>query len=376
MATVVIQKYSNPERKKVSYSVRYKDPITRKTKYYRTFQRMRDARVAANDLRALIDSGRHKEIIKNKKIIIRRFSVVVDRLINKWLKRHEKGELADTTIEGYMVRARVLNKIFGNRIIAEISRQELADFQMELKNRYSPANSNRYFFILKQAFHHAESLGAIVENPIKGLRYLNEKCHERKKYILPDKIEAIIQASRQTKAKFYMPAIIFLGAEHGTSKQEALSLQWDDIDFDYQGNGLITFFRTKNQVRRTEFLMPRTKKALLDWKGHLEWIRHRKKIHANDSKFVFCRIDGTPIKQFYKAWRHVCRIVGLEDFNYHDLRHTFCSNLLLSGSDLKDVKEMIGHKDLSMTDRYSHLPLYYKKVRQDDLARHYGSKGG
>ena len=56
---------------------------------------------------------------------------------------------------------------------------------------------------------------------------------------------------------------------------------------------------------------------------------------------------------------------------YHDLRHTFCSNLILSGSDLKDVKEMIGHKDLSTTDRYSHLTAIHKKHNQERLAAHY-----
>ena len=56
---------------------------------------------------------------------------------------------------------------------------------------------------------------------------------------------------------------------------------------------------------------------------------------------------------------------------YHDLRHTFCSNLLLAGSDLKDVKEMIGHSDLAMTDRYSHLTMDRKRSRQKKLAEHY-----
>ncbi len=53
--------------------------------------------------------------------------------------------------------------------------------------------------------------------------------------------------------------------EHGASKQEALSLLWDHIDFDFEEIGLIRFFRTKNGMERTEFLMPRTKEAFLKW---------------------------------------------------------------------------------------------------------------
>ena len=66
-----------------------------------------------------------------------------------------------------------------------------------------------------------------------------------------------------------MPALIYLGAEHGASKQEALSLLWKDINFDYKGVGLIKLFRSKNTHKLTELLMPRTREALLAWKDHL-----------------------------------------------------------------------------------------------------------
>ena len=61
----------------------------------------------------------------------------------------------------------------------------------------------------------------------------------------------------------------------------------------------------------------------------------------------------------------------LVNFHNHDLRHTYCSNLLLAGSDLKTVKEKIGHRDISMTDRYSHLTANHKLLHQEQLAAHY-----
>lgn len=88
---------------------------------------------------------------------------------------------------------------------------------------------------------------------------------------------------------------------------------------------------------------------------------------------VFGRLNGTPLKRFDSAWRRICKIASIDDFHYHDLRHTFCSNLLLSGSDLKDVKEMIGHSDIAMTDRYSHITNLHKYYRQNKLAEHYAN---
>jgi site-specific recombinase XerD len=85
-------------------------------------------------------------------------------------------------------------------------------------------------------------------------------------------------------------------------------------------------------------------------------------------------LNGTARKSFKSAWRMICRAVDLEDFHYHDLRHTFSSNLLLSGGNLKDMKEMIGHNDLAMTDRYTRLADSHKRRLQKNLAKHYGYK--
>jgi integrase len=81
-------------------------------------------------------------------------------------------------------------------------------------------------------------------------------------------------------------------------------------------------------------------------------------------------IDGTPLKSFNKAWWRTLEIAGIKDFHFHDLRHTFCSNLILSGAVLKEVKEMIGHSDISMTDRYFNLTMSHRHAKQELLVEH------
>ena len=117
--------------------------------------------------------------------------------------------------------------------------------------------------------------------------------------------------------------------------------------------------------------MPRTRSALLEWRRHLEYKRHRLKISVVKSDHVFCRIDGRPIKCFNRAWWAALKAAEIKDFHFHDLRHTFCSNLLMAGGDLKDAKEMIGHSDIAMTDRYSHLSGLHKRKLQKQLSEHY-----
>ena len=77
------------------------------------------------------------------------------------------------------------------------------------------------------------------------------------------------------------------------------------------------------------------------------------------------------MKEFKKAWKQVLKLCGIKGFHFYDLRHTYCSNLLMAGSNLKDVKGMIGHWDISMTERYSHLTFDHKRVQQVRLSEHY-----
>src|SRR5262249_7637932 len=55
------------------------------------------------------------------------------------------------------------------------------------------------------------------------------------------------------------------------------------------------------------------------------------------------------------AFLRTCRKVKIADFRLHDLRHTATSCLRMSGADLQDVSDLLGHRDLPMTRRYSHV---------------------
>jgi len=373
MASVYIEKRKPKNSKgKISYRVLYKDPLTFRSKYYQTFHKYKEAQKAKNHLENLIDNNRFSEVKKHRrKIQPLRFAEIGNLLIQDWNKKLDRKELSQDTFEGYTLRLNVLNREFGKQLVVEFSKKDISEYHQMVFNKSSPASANRYLFIIKQVFKKAVSVGVIIEDPTADIKYLSEKQHERNNFLMPVDLVKLVAASQKTRAKFYMPALIYLGAEHASSKQEALSLKWSDINFEAEGIGLINLFRTKNSNERTEFLMPNTKKALLDWKAHLNYMRHRKKIKVKNDRFVFSRLDGTPIKRFNKAWNRICEIAGFEDFNYHDLRHTFCSNLLMSGADLKETKDMIGHKDLSMTDRYTHLNALHKKSLQDQLAKRY-----
>ena len=368
MATVTIQTRKRQNRS--SYLIYYKEPYTGKKKYYKTFQRKTDAQKEANNLRYLPDSGK-LPAPKQKQVQLLSFNDVADRLENKWQEDLQTKRLKPASARCYRDFLKATREVFGQRILCHISKKEITDYCTEVARMLSNVSSNRRLVIIKKIFRCALEMNAALEDPSKDIRYLSEKAHERSRFILPNELNRLVEAASKTRAKYYMPALIYLGAEHGTSRQEALSLCWSDINFDYEDIGLIQFYRTKNDRLRTEYLMPRSKEALLSWQEHQKLMRHRKKVLPKNSDYVFSHMDGKPLQSFKTAWNVICKIADLSDLHYHDLRHTFCSNLILSGADLKEVKEMIGHADIAMTDRYAHLTSKHKLSRQQQLARHY-----
>ncbi len=79
-----------------------------------------------------------------------------------------------------------------------------------------------------------------------------------------------------------------------------------------------------------------------------------------DSPYVFVDGEGKRYKDVKCSFGSACRRAGIKDFRFHDLRHCFASHLVMAGIDITTVKELLGHKTLTMTLRYAHLAPSHK----------------
>jgi len=85
-----------------------------------------------------------------------------------------------------------------------------------------------------------------------------------------------------------------------------------------------------------------------------------KKAEKPKSDFVFVGKDGKPFGNVFKSYNTALRSAGIENFRFHDLRHTYASQLVMSGADILTIKELLGHKDLKTTLIYAHLAPKHK----------------
>jgi len=80
-----------------------------------------------------------------------------------------------------------------------------------------------------------------------------------------------------------------------------------------------------------------------------------------------------PHRDFRTTFRQIVRKAGIEDFRFHDLRHRFASRLVMAGVDLPTVQALMGHKNVTMTMRYTHLSANHKQ-QAVALLEHFAEK--
>ena len=118
------------------------------------------------------------------------------------------------------------------------------------------------------------------------------------------------------------------------------SMQLVDIDM---ANKVITIKQSKNNESR---MLP-INDTLFSILKPME--------NSSKEHYVFANKNGNAYGEVRRSFSTALKKAGINNFHFHDLRHTFASRLVMSGVDIRTVQELMGHKDIRMTMRYSHL---------------------
>jgi integrase len=150
---------------------------------------------------------------------------------------------------------------------------------------------------------------------------------------------------------FLKPILIF-AFNTGARQAEILKLNWEDINLN---QGYINLRDTKNNESRIIPINEALKTT----------IKSLQKNNDNDTVFVYK--NSNPVKSVKTAFYSALRRSRIDKCRFHDLRHTFATRLVMAGVDIVTVKELLGHKDISMTMRYSHPTPQHKKEAVEKL---------
>ncbi len=138
--------------------------------------------------------------------------------------------------------------------------------------------------------------------------------------------------------------MVIVSLNTGMRRGEISNLRWADVDLD---QALITIHGHSAKSNRTRYipLNDEACAALRDWRGaRFDW-----------DGYVFPGRFGDRLDNVRTAWERVLADAGIDQFRWHDLRHTFASRLVMKGVDLNTVRELLGHAPYQMTLRYAHL---------------------
>jgi len=90
-------------------------------------------------------------------------------------------------------------------------------------------------------------------------------------------------------------------------------------------------------------------------------------INNSNSEHLFVGPTGDPVKSVKQGFWAALRRSGIPHLRFHDLRHSFGSNLSMAGVDIATIQELMGHKDISTTKRYLHPSPKHKKEAVERL---------
>lgn len=276
--------------------------------------------------------------------------VLFDKLVNVFMEDYSKANKRSWKRDRTSCRA--LLGFFTNKKITQITPWLVDKYKSKRltdTSRYnrplSKATINRELACLKTMLNYAVGEGWLPSNPIAGYKLFKEKL-TKLRVVTRDEFNIVYNTSSDE-----LKPILIMAYHTGMRRSEILSLKWENVSL---SESYIRVEESKNDESR---YIPINKELNIVLKS----VKYQ-----SSGEYVFSH-DEEPVKCFKTAFYNAVERSGVKKFTFHDLRHTFASNLVMRGVDIITVSELLGHKSLSMTKRYSHPTPEHKRRAVETL---------
>ena len=289
-----------------------------------------------------------------------------DKLPELQRRRVTLGDLIDDAIayarehnrsfKDYEEKGELLRPAFGNRTADDVKPEEIAAWIR--KRDVGPATFNRYRSFLSLCYREGMRMGKVSSNPARLLKQKREP-QGRKRFLSHNEFEKLRGAITDPVRRAAFEVSVFTGMR----LSEQFKLPWKLVDLERREIYLPDWF-TKNGCDRT---VPLNSIAL----AAIELMHTTRTKRA---ALVFPRkFAGKAAVQ--PRWFAKCALsVEIEDYTWHNNRHTFCSWHAMAGTPLKTIQELAGHKTISITARYAHLAPSHIAAEQERIVPAFGPK--
>lgn len=241
-----------------------------------------------------------------------------------------------------------LKPVLGGLRLDRISRISLISLLQPMdKKRLSNRSKNYAIALTRQVFNFAIRNELFTgDNPAARFDELKKEDNRRMKFLSEEELDNLLRELKKHSYSVYLMALI--SADSGLRAGEIFNLTWADVSIEEK----LLFLRdTKNGKNRFAYMTDRV----------AEEFAKLKKGEGNE--FVFQSRAGNKIEHVSRTFERAVKALGLNDgitdrrqkVVFHSLRHTFASRLVQERVSLYEVKELLGHSDIAMTMRYSHL---------------------
>jgi len=302
------------------------------------FARKTDAERWARDVESKIDAGKHLTGAESKKHSV---AELIDRYCLEVLphKKSAKDQHQQLGVWKKLLGDLRLSEVTTDRILA--ARKSISKHTGRSTDRVSNGTINRYWAAMSHVFEVASrEYGWLEQNPMNRVKKLKEP-RGRVRFLDAGERSALFDACAASKNR-YLETIVLIALTTGMRRGEILGLTWDRINLE---TGLVIIEEPKNGQRRSNHIL----KIIRD---RLEAIKENTAIQSG---FVFPNRNGLKPIDIKSAWYTAVKDAGLEDFRFHDLRHTAASYIAMDGGTVPEIAAVLGHKSFQMASRYAHL---------------------
>lgn len=243
--------------------------------------------------------------------------------------------------------ARWLREYLGDRDLESLIANDVRGYiEWRRQSGVTNATINRELALWSSATNYARTeWDWDIPNPVMGRRLREpEGCI---RWIARGEAQALIAVAEKKPKSPYLADFIRLALNTGCRSGEMLGLEWSRVDLQRRIFHLEDT-HTKTKRRRSVPLNEQARSALLN----------RARFRAErcpDSPWVFCNPTGQRIASVKRSFTTACNRAGIADFRIHDMRHTCAAWMVQEGVSIYEVKELLGHSTIKMTERYAHL---------------------